>query len=100
MVNTRRFMIEDTTQQDDDLLSGDDLATQALADANQTPAPPQKTSNPAALGEALTSLQNVIERNADELDRIKEEMHVQREALKNIFENDEKLNEATQEARS
>lgn len=74
----------------DDLQTGDDLAAAALASAT--------AKTPGDLGEALQSLQNVIERNADELDRIKEEMHVQREALKNVFENDAQLSEAEEEA--
>jgi len=88
-------MTDDTTLQ-----SGDDLAAAALSEASQ--ASPSSFTNPtinsAALAETLTSLQNVIERNADELDRIKEEMQIQREALKNVFENDAQLSEVSQEA--
>ncbi|CAN5288474.1 hypothetical protein BH10PAT2_BH10PAT2_3460 [soil metagenome] len=91
---------EETDGTDDELQSGDDLAAQALEEAGQAPArvAPAKAMNSAALGETLQALQNVIERNADELDRIKEEMGVQRQALKNVFENDSQLSEATTEA--
>lgn len=95
--------IDDTVtndMEDTDLQSGDDLAAAALSEAGQssTSSPAKPSMNSAAIAETLQSLQNVIERNADELDRIKEEMGIQREALKNVFENDTQLNEATQEA--
>src|SRR5258708_414809 len=74
---------------DTQLQTGDDLASQALASAT---APSSKD-----LGEALISLQNIIERNANELDRIKENLQLQRESLKNIFDNDEELEDAQNE---
>ncbi len=90
---------------DTDLQTGDDLAAEALAEAGEdiyestvSPTNSAASINPGALADTLQSLQNVIERNADELDRIKEEMHVQRDALKSVFENDAQLSEATQEA--
>jgi len=88
---------------DSTLQSGDDLAAAALSEAEETEtaAPTLSVSpsmNSAALADTLQSLQNVIERNADELDRIKEEMQIQREALKNVFENDAQLSEVTAEA--
>ncbi len=91
-------MNDDTTLQ-----SGDDLAAAALSEAEETETATPTTSvmpsmNSAALADTLQSLQNVIERNADELDRIKEEMQIQREALKNVFENDSQLSEVTAEA--
>jgi uncharacterized UPF0160 family protein len=88
---------------DNTLQSGDDLAAAALSESDDstTAAPAASTPSPmnsAALADTLQSLQNVIERNADELDRIKEEMQIQREALKNVFENDAQLSEVTAEA--
>jgi hypothetical protein len=81
-----------------ELESGDDLANQALAEANNSQIPlPSKAGN-QALGDALTALQNVIERNVNELDRIKEELQVERESLKNVFENDVELAEAEEQA--
>lgn len=79
------------------LESGDDVAAQALAEASQRtlPSPTSGAANdPAALAQTLTSLQNVIERNANELDRIKEMMKQYREELKNVFENDAELADA------
>jgi hypothetical protein len=83
-----------------ELESGDDLAANALAQANQTtlPSPSLPGTNSQALGDVLTSLQNIIERNVNELDRIKEEIQVERESLKNIFENDTELAEAEEQA--
>ncbi len=80
----------------DDLESGDDLAQDALDEANasfQSSAPISPKVN-AAVGETLTALQNIVERNCNELDRVKEAMRVQRESLKNLFENDSPLAEA------
>lgn len=68
--------------------SGDDLANAALNDVNK--------SN-ADVGETLTSLQNIIERNANELDRIREQLKTERESLKGVFENDSELAHAEEE---
>lgn len=91
---------------DDDqkvLTTGDDLAQKALEEANQsalpastTPALTAQSSDDVAV--TLLSLQNIIERNANELDRIKEELKIQRESLKNVFENDAELTEAEDQA--
>jgi hypothetical protein len=100
---------DDQMKNEDDLLeagddtleleSGDDLAAQALAEANEIQLPsPSGIGSPQALGDALTALQNVIERNVNELDRIKEELQVERESLKNVFENDVELAEAEEQA--
>jgi hypothetical protein len=85
---------------DDQMKTGDDLANAALEEAN---ANTSSTPTPSAVqnqdvGEALTSLQNIIERNASELDRIREELKIERESLKNVFENDSELAHAEEEA--
>lgn len=46
----------------------------------------------------LISLQNLIERNANELDRLHQAQKELRESLKNVFENDAELSEAEQKA--
>lgn len=46
------------------------------------------------LAETLASLQNLIERYANELRRVSEELKQKRESLKNVFENDNQLGEA------
>ena len=80
--------------------TGDDLAQQALDEANQKTSPTTTVSPKMAedVGEALTSLQNIIERNANELDRIKEDLKTQRDSLKNVFENDVELSDAEEKA--
>lgn len=101
-------MTDTSLHQDEELLeagdeapaleSGDDLAQQALQASSQSALPAKTSANdPAALQETLTALQNIIERNVNELDRIKEELKVERDSLKNIFENDTKLSEAQEQ---
>lgn len=46
------------------------------------------------IAETLSSLQNLIERYANELRRVEEEMKQKRESLKNVFDNDTTLGEA------
>lgn len=50
------------------------------------------------VAETLASLQSLIERQANELNRLSEEMKQKRESLKNIFENDTQLGEAEAKA--
>lgn len=69
--------------------TGDDLANQALASVS---------TDPEEMGEALTSLQNIIERNANELDRINENLRMQKESLKSVFENDTELSDIEEQA--
>jgi len=76
---------------EDSMTDAQDLADQALAQANSSAVPED-------IGEALTSLQNIIERNAIELDRIKEELKLERESLSNILDNDDALSDAQSEA--
>jgi chromosome segregation ATPase len=91
---------------DQKLQSGDDLAMAALEEAEATPVlgagktPAQLSDgdDEAAasdqLAQTLTSLQNVIERNAQQLEEISNDLKNKREMLKNIFENDTTLAEA------
>jgi len=93
------------------VLTGDDLAARALAASDQKdlpsgddeltlPAGPPGASKMSAdkVAQTLHSLQNVIERNVSELDRVKEEMKSFRDSLKNIMINDETLSEAEEKA--
>jgi small-conductance mechanosensitive channel len=92
------------SEDEDDSETGDDLATKALAQAQKTSmagSTSASSSTPAAqkaLGETLTALQNVIERNADQLDEIKGKIKQFREELKNVLENDEILSDVEQQA--
>ncbi len=84
------------------LLTGDDLAARALADSAQESLPagddvstlPVSSGAKQKVGETLTALQNVIERNATELDRIKEQLSSYKDSLRNIMDNDETLSAA------
>lgn len=75
--------------------SGDDLALAALSEASETDETEAVASD--ELADSLTHLQNVIERNALELERLKNEMKLKRESLKSVFENDAQLSEAEEE---
>lgn len=57
--------------------------------------PPAIIEN-ADLGATYQALQNVIERNALELSRVKNEIKLKRESLKNLFDNDSELSEVTE----
>lgn len=81
--------------------SADELAAQALgtadvSDETNDSAGDDETAKSDQVAIALTSLQNVIERNANELNRVAEELKTKRESLKNVFENDTDLAVAEQ----
>lgn len=83
------------------LESGEDLAAKALASRTggaSTGVAEDEASASDELADTLGHLQNVIERNANQLNRIKEALKAKRESLTSVFENDAKLNEATEEA--
>lgn len=67
------------------LLEGDASSDAEIAASNE-------------VAETLSSLQSLIERQANELNRLAEEMKQKRESLKNIFENDTQLGEAEAKA--
>jgi chromosome segregation ATPase len=88
------------------LSAADQLVADATAVADehattlgQNPSPVlDETAASDELATTLTSLQNVIERNALELQRILEELKHKREQLKSVFENDTTLAEAEVQA--
>lgn len=51
------------------------------------------------IAETLTHLQNVIQRNADQLKALSEELKVRRDSLRSIFENDAELAQAEEEVK-
>lgn len=80
------------------LESGDDLAQKALSSASQgSMDADDETAASDQLADTLSSLQNVIERNADLLTQLQSDMKLKRESLKNVFENDSQLSEATEQ---
>ena len=78
--------------------SSDDLASQALAEAEAAGSTAASPKTNPQVAETLISLQNVIERNALELDTVMAEMKEFRDSLKSIFENDTTLSEVEDEA--
>ncbi len=86
--------------------SADEMAAAALgttagnddAAATSATAPTDEAAASDELAQTLTSLQNLIERHARELDRISEELKHKRESMKNVFENDTELAEAEAQA--
>lgn len=84
--------------------TGSDLAQQALAEADDLQLPSESTSSDDELArsdqlaDTLMHLQGIIERNAQQLERIKKEIKERRESLKSVFENDTELNEAETQA--
>ncbi len=81
------------------LESGEDLALSALsqADGGAVNSAKDEVEESDDLAETLMSLQNLIERNANELERVKNALKEKRESLKNVFENDSALQEVTEE---
>lgn len=82
------------------LPSGDDLAISALSEVSTSKskklddADAREVEESNHLAETLNSLQSLIERHANELTRIGNELGEKRESLKNVLDNDQKLSEA------
>lgn len=87
------------------LQTSDDLALDALSKASQdTPtlaatSEDQEVAESNQLADTLSSLQSVIERNAQHLETITNEMKLKREELKNVFDNDASLSEVQNQAK-
>lgn len=84
------------------LPAGDDLAAQALEEAQGTElsAGDDEVAASDQIAQTLHSLQALIERNANQLDELKHKLKEQREALRNIFENDTELSVAEEQVKS
>lgn len=80
------------------LESGDDLAASALQSVSSSArfADDESTASDE-LADTLSHLQNVIERNADLLTQLGSDLKLKRESLRNVFDNDTQLAEATQQ---
>lgn len=82
------------------LPSGEDLALEALSQATQSKVGGKSSDEGDELAESekmaetLNSLQNLIERHANRLETIKQELREKRNGMRNFFENDTQLNEA------
>jgi len=77
----------------DELQSGEDLALSALNDSTS-----DEVAESDELASSLAHLQGVIERNALELDKSKEDLKLKREQLRSIYENDTRLATAEEQA--
>lgn len=92
----------DTNQaQDDKVLPGDDvdqIVDDAIAETSDRTGTDEEVAASDKMAADLTALQNLIERNANELDRLHQAQKELRESLKNVFENDAELAEAEQKA--
>lgn len=81
--------------------TSDDLAQAALSqNAGSDDANTSETQASDKLAETLSHLQNILERYAMELETIGTEMKAKRESLKSIFENDQELSKAEEEAKT
>jgi chromosome segregation ATPase len=96
-------MTDNNSPLNDDVMTSDDLAAQALAASSQDalPAGDDELTLPAGssvtgqkVGETLQALQNVIERNVSELDRLNEQLKSFKDSMRNVLDNDETLTEA------
>lgn len=88
---------------DDQVLTGQQLAQQQLDGQSDAPSVTDDSSEVAQsdkLAETLQYLQNLIERNANQLKTVREELREKRESMQNILENDQALQEAAQTAKS
>ena len=76
----------------------DQLAQDAMKAASAVAAAPAGDPDEVTasddLAQSLGYLQNVIERNATELERVEKEMKEKRESLQSVLENDKELSEA------
>ncbi|MDQ5931161.1 MAG: hypothetical protein QG674_327 [Patescibacteria group bacterium] len=88
----------DTPEETQELQSGEDVALAALSQQSAGDSTDSEAEESDKLASTLTHLQNVIERNANELARISAELKEHRESMKNVFENDAELSEAEDQA--
>lgn len=84
------------------LSSGDDLAKQALAEAQTKQLPPTTGASEAEqsdqFAETLSALEAVIERNAKQLEELSGELKERRQMIKDYFDNDTQLQELNDQA--
>lgn len=80
------------------LQSSQDLAIAALSEAEQNESKDEVTASDE-VAESLQYLQNIIERNAQQLQRLQEELRERKEMLGNLFDNDSELSEVEEQAK-
>ncbi len=89
--STPALAASDTPQ----LQSSQDLALDALSSVD---AGGDEVAASDEVAESLQFLQNIIERNAQQLENLAQELKERREMLSNLFENDSELSEAQEQA--
>lgn len=99
---TKKLSADDTPQLDEaksipKLETGDDLAMAALSQASQDNADDEAVVSDQ-LATTLNSLQNLIEKHANSLTELTNQIREKRQMLKNVFDNDTQLAEAQEEA--
>jgi len=77
--------------------TGQDLVTEALATSDGG-SQLDEVAQSDDLADSLVNLQNVIERNALESEKIASELKLKRESLRSVYENDVRLSEAEEVA--
>lgn len=77
---------------DDQIKAAEELAKEALAEADA------EVANSDKVAETLNTLQGLIERHALELEELRKQMKEKRSSLRSVFENDTPLAEAEAEA--
>ena len=93
--NTEGYYMTDA--KDTQIRTGDDLVADALGQSDDMDmdkaegGSDDEVAQSDQVAQALTALQNVIERNANELNRVSDELKEKRDSLKNIFEDDQEL---------
>ena len=99
MSNTDTTQKLDAGEEQEVLESGEDLALSALSQADGSGKDKDFDEVKASddLADTLMSLQNLIERNANELERVKNVLREKRESLKSVFDNDTALQEVANE---
>lgn len=80
------------------LSAGDDDPVLPASDDTRLPSGNDEVAESNQLAETISSLQNVIERNADLLDETKKKLKQFREEMRSVFENDTALAEAQEQA--
>ncbi len=96
MNNTDDTQMIDSGDDQEALETGEDLAISALSQASKgDTADFDEVKASDDLADTLMSLQNLIERNANELERVSNALKEKRESLKSVFENDSALQEVT-----
>jgi hypothetical protein len=99
MAKKKQTPILDSGDNPEVLSTGEDLALSALSKASENElADFDEVKASDDLAETLISLQNLIERNANELQRINSALREKRESLGSVYENDSSLQEVEQEA--